>query len=355
MSAAITQERLAAQLLAGKPARDPVAVTRRLLAVQGQDPRGARLAIRARSKGLTAADVDRVLSEDRSLLITWLNRGTLHLVCSEDYRWLHALTTPPLLTGNARRLQQEGVTQAAAERGVRAIERALAEEGPLTRAQLRTRIAAARVRTEGQALVHLLMLATLRGLTVRGPMAGHEHAYVLVRDWLGEQAPVEREAALAELARRYLAGHAPADARDLARWAGLALRDARAGLAAIAPELRERPDGLLELTKRRKAPAEPRARLLGAFDPLLLGWCSREEIVGANKTLVTSNGLFRPFALVRGKAVASWKLVKGEVVLEPFGRLARADRVALEEDAHDVLRYLAAKPKPKSKRTTPSP
>jgi hypothetical protein len=345
MSAVITRERLAAQLLAGAPARDPVAVTRRLLAVQGQDPRGARLAIRARSKGLTAADVDRALSEQRSLLITWLNRGTLHLVCSDDYRWLHALTTPPLLTGNARRLQQEGVTPSAAERGVQAIERALAEDGPLTRAQLRERIAAARVKTDGQALVHLLMLATLRGSTVRGPMVGRDHAYVLVRDWLGEPRAVERETALAELARRYLAGHAPADARDLARWAGLALRDARAGLAAIARELRERADGLLELgTRRGRTPAEPPPRLLGAFDPLLLGWRSREEIVGANKTLVTNNGLFRPFALVRGKAVASWRLVKGDVVLEPFGRLARDDRAALEDDACDVVRYLASAP-----------
>jgi hypothetical protein len=342
VSATVTQERLAAQLLAGKPARDPVAVTQRLLAVQGQDLRGARLAIRARSEGLTVADVDRALSEDRSLLITWLNRGTLHLVCSEDYAWLHALTTPPLLTGNARRLQQEGVTPSAAERGVRAIERALAAEGPLTRAQLRERIAAARVRTDGQALVHLLMLATLRGLTVRGPMAGREHAYALVRDWLGEPAAVDRQAALAELARRYLAGHAPADARDLARWAGLPLRDARVGLVAIAAELRERADGLLELRKRRgRVPAEPPPRLLGAFEPLLLGWCSREEIVGANKTLVTNNGLFRPFALVHGKAVASWKLVKDEVVLEPFARLARADRAALEDDARDIVRYLA--------------
>jgi len=56
MSASITQERVAAQLLSGKPARDAVTVTRRLLAVQGQDQRGARLAIRARSEGLTAAD-----------------------------------------------------------------------------------------------------------------------------------------------------------------------------------------------------------------------------------------------------------------------------------------------------------
>src|SRR2546421_7758012 len=141
-------ERLTAQLLAGTPARDPVAVAERLVAVQGQDPRGVRLAIRARTSGLTAADVDRALTHERSLLITWLNRGTLHLVASEDYRWLHALTTPPLFVGNARRLAQEGVTPAAAERGFAAVERALADEGPLSRAQLRERVAAAGVRTE---------------------------------------------------------------------------------------------------------------------------------------------------------------------------------------------------------------
>src|SRR3954447_2519715 len=130
-------ERLTAQLLAGPPAADPVAVVGRLLAVQGQDPRGARLAVRARTSGLTAADVDRSLTEDRSLLITWVNRGTLHLIRSEDYPWLHALTTPPLFTTSARRLAQEGVEPAAAERGIEVIERSLAEEGPLTRDQLR--------------------------------------------------------------------------------------------------------------------------------------------------------------------------------------------------------------------------
>jgi hypothetical protein len=93
--------------------------------VQGQDPKGARLAVRARSAGLLASDLDRALSEDRSLLITWLNRGTLHLVRSEDYGWLQALTTPPLFTGNARRLAQEGVDPAAAARGVAVIQRSL--------------------------------------------------------------------------------------------------------------------------------------------------------------------------------------------------------------------------------------
>src|ERR1700736_1524869 len=111
-------ERLTAQRLAGVPARDPVEVVHRLLAVQGQDPRGARLAIRARSRGLSTADVDRALTEERSLLITWLKRGTLHLVRSEDYPLLQQLMTPPLRTSSATRLAQEGIDAAATERGL---------------------------------------------------------------------------------------------------------------------------------------------------------------------------------------------------------------------------------------------
>ncbi len=341
-SPATLAERFAAQLLVGAPARDPLAVAQRLLAVQGQDPRGARLAIRARSTGLSAADVDRVLTVDRTLLITWLNRGTLHLVGREDYPWLHALTTPPLLTGNARRLAQEGVTPDLADRGVAAIERSLAAEGPLTRPQLKERIAAAGVPTAGQALVHLLMLACLRGVAVRGPMVGREHAYALVRDWLGRPKAVRRDRALAELARRYLAGHGPASDRDLAKWAGLPLRDARAGLAAIASELVEREHRLLALTGRPPAGEPPSPRLLGPYDPVLLGWTSREPLLGSHKEIITINGLFRPFALVAGRAVGIWSMPAGTVRLEPFGRLARKDAAALQAEAEDVARFLGS-------------
>jgi hypothetical protein len=322
--------------------RDPAAVAERLLAVQGQDPRGARLAVRARTAGLVAADVDRALSEERSLLITWLNRGTLHLVRSEDYPWLHALTTPPLLTSAKRRLSQEGVSPDDAERGVVTIERALTDEGPLTRLQLRERLDAAGVPTKGQALIHLLFLTTLRGVAVRGPMVGSDHAYVRVSDWLEPSGPVDRDSALAELARRYLVGHAPADDRDLSRWAGLPLRDARAGLAAISSELVERGDGLVHLAGRPPVAKTPDPRLLGAFDPVLLGWTSREAILGRHTQLVTTNGIFRPFAMVDGRAVARWKLSRGKVTVEPLGRIAKQASVALAADATDVERFMAS-------------
>jgi winged helix DNA-binding protein len=347
-SSGLVAQRLAVQLLSGTPAGATAEVAGRLLAIQAQDPRGARLAVRARSNGLSAADVDTALTQDRSVVVTWLNRGTLHLVRAEDYWWLHPLTTPPLLRGNFRRLTQEGVPAQDAERAAAVIERSLEAEGPLTRGQLRDRIAAAGVRTQGQAIVHLLALASLRGLTVRGPMAGREHAYVLVRDWLGAPpAPFDRDRALAELAARYLAGHGPASDRDLAQWAGLPLGDARRGLAAIADRLADRDDGLSSLATQAGTPGQagpplPPPRLLGAYDPLLLGWSSREPIVGEHGRLITVNGLFRPFALVRGRAVATWSMPGGKVTLAPFAPLSPADAAALAADAAEVERFLAS-------------
>jgi winged helix DNA-binding protein len=318
-------------LLAGPPARAVTRVVERLVAVQAQDPRGMRLAIRARSAGLRASDVDRALTEERSVAVATLNRGTLHLVRSEDYWWLHPLTTPQLQTGNARRLAQEQVSPGDADRALEVIERSLASNGPMTRAQLRERIATAGVRVEGQALAHLLMLATIRGLIVRGPMLDGEHAFVLVHDWLGEPpSPIDRHAALAELARRYLAGHAPADAEDLAKWAGITLGDARRGFAAV---------GTSPAAGRA---ALPPPRLLGAFDPSLLGWVSREAIVGTQQGIVTTNGIFRPFAMVDGKAVATWSLTEGSVTLTPFAPISSAACQALDRDARAVTDYLGS-------------
>jgi hypothetical protein len=331
-----------AQLLCGDPARSAEEVARRLLAIQAQDPRGARLTIRVRSSGSSASDVDAALTDRRSLTVTWLNRGTLHLVRTEDYWWLHPLTNPQLRTSNSRQLARAGVPPQDAERAVATVQAALATDGPLTRSQLRERAAAAGVRTENQAMVYILALASIRGLIVRGPVVGRDQAFVLVQDWLGSPPPpMSREAALGELARRYLAGHAPATDRDLAQWAGIGLRDARLGLARCGAT--QRVDGLAELpaSPQRAAAALPPPLLLGAFEPLLLGWASREPIVGPHRRIVTVNGLFRPFALVGGRAVATWNITGGEVALAPFDPLDAQAQQALAADAADVMRFLS--------------
>jgi hypothetical protein len=347
----LRRRRATAQLLHRPQGGSPDGVVRVLLAVQAQDRRAARLALRARTPGLGARDVEAALAAERRLAVTWLLRGTLHLVCAEDLPWLLGLTAPRQETTGRRRLGQLGVEPDDAQRAEAIIERALAAEGPLTRAELAGRLAARRIPTEGQAMPHLLALAARRGVAVMGPLRAGEPAYVLARDWLGAAPPAElsgeaRDTALAELARRWLAGHGPARDADLAAWSGLSLRDARAGLRAIAEELVELDGGLVDLTGRKAAgPVAP--RLLPGFDPYLLGWRDRGFAVPAAhaRRVHPGGGILRATATADGRVVGTWKARRRggrlTVELEPFVCLRPGEADALAAEARDVERFEA--------------
>ncbi|MGH3045258.1 MAG: winged helix DNA-binding domain-containing protein [Gaiellaceae bacterium] len=322
--------RAAAQLLDAGGTRSAPEVVGRLLAVQAQELRSARLAVRARASGLTATAVDRELTEERSLVVGWLLRGTLHMVRREDYAWLHALTAPRQMAGSRRRLGEEGVSPAEAERAVELVATSLAAEGPLTRAALAERLASAGIPAEGQATPHLLRLAALEGLAVLGPVRDGVQAYALAREWLGEEiAAVDGDAALATLAARYLAGHAPATAEDLAAWAGLPLGQARAAFAEVEPDL--------------PAAADPPPRLLPSFDPYLLGWKDRSFAVPPEhaRRVHPGGGVLRATATVDGVAVGTWRLRGGRVEIDAFALLSPEHASALEAEAADVERFEA--------------
>ena len=80
--------------------------------------------------------------------------------------------------------------------------------------------------------------------------------------------------------------------------------------------------------------------MLGSYDPLLHGWVSRAPLLAGHEGAVTVGGLFRPFALVDGRAAGIWRLSGREVQLEPFGRLSREVRAALDADAEAVVAFL---------------
>jgi hypothetical protein len=63
-------------------------------------------------------------------------------------------------------------------------------------------------------------------------------------------------------------------------------------------------------------------------------------VLGSATGIVTVNGLFRPFALVGGRAVATWTLAAGEVALAPLAPLPEPVAAALRADAQDVVRFL---------------
>ena len=58
--------------------------------------------------------------------------------------------------------------------------------------------------------------------------------------------------------------------------------------------------------------------------------------------LVTINGIFRPFALVEGRAVATWRFQRGKVEIEHLEQVPARTAAALEEEAGAVEEFLAA-------------
>jgi len=338
--------RLRAQGLSGPRAAGVEAVLERLVGVQAQELGFARLAFRPRSgRTAVAADVDAAL-RDRALVWTWAMRGTLHLVRAADAGWLIGLLGPIFVArGRPRRLAL-GLDDALCERAVAQLREILAAEGPLTRAALASRLP---IDADGQAPAHLLAYAAQRGVICRAPpAAGREPTYVLLEDWLGA-APVALalDAALARLARRYIAGHGPATAEDLAAWSGIGVRRARHALALAAPDLHEDEHGRLgapAARTRTRAGTRPHVTLLGHFDPYLLGYASRDLVLDRRhaKRIQAGGGFIAPAVLVDGRVAGTWRAGAARAWLEPFEPLAEDVLAALERERADVERYTSA-------------
>ena len=335
-------QRLRAQRLTGPPATDVAELVAGLGAVQAQDPVAAALALRARSRGLDLAAVERARDEQRSVVWTWTMRGTLHLVAAQDAGWLLGLLGPIFAAAGRRRRLALGLDDELCERALVVLREILAEHGPLTRAALVERLIARGVAIDpaGQAPAHLVAYAALRGLVCRiGP--SREPRYVLLDDWLGAapQALAE-DVALERLAVRYIAAHGPADAADLAAWSGIGLRRARRAFSLI--------DEVAVVPEPPAAGA--RVALLGHFDPYLLGYADRELVLDARfaKRIQAGGGFVQPAILVDGRVAGTWRR-KGsgervEIELEPFAALTQDALAGLEPEAADVARFLGVRP-----------
>jgi hypothetical protein len=81
--------------------------------------------------------------------------------------------------------------------------------------------------------------------------------------------------------------------------------------------------------------------VLGAFEPLLLGWSDRAFVLHEPREVVTVNGIFQPIVLIDGRVAGTWTMPRGEVALrlwEPAGPPVEA---ALQAEIDDIARFLA--------------
>ncbi len=354
--------RLRAQRLAAQHPHTKTSVAHlvsELGGIQAQDTQAARLAIRVRSVGLVAADIEYARVQERSIVRTWGMRGTLHLLATEDLNWLLSLLGPVFIAGSRRRRAELGLDEDTCARGLKIIRSVLAGQGSLTRDELVERIATHGLQLAGQARPHLLARAAMEGVICFGPDRDGEPTYVLLSDWIemDRRSALPEDAACAKLTRRYLGAYGPATPQDQAAWSGLPMSQTRAAWQHIADELLEvevssSPTWMLKTDADRldeQPPPAPVVRLLPSFDIYLLGYQNRDLIVSPQhaKRINAGGGMLHPTLLTDGRALGTWRSKRQkdrlEVQVEPFEPLAPEISAGMETEISELARFLEAK------------
>ena len=328
-----------------KTPRDVVAW---LGALQGQDYAGAKWSVGLRLPGSTDADIEQAFA-DRTILRTWLMRGTLHLVAAEDIHWILGLVAPKLIAGNTRRYGELELDADTLTRSNDIIVEALQDGGLLNRKELLALLEEKGIPTEGQRGVYMLQRASLDGLICQGAAPRNVPTFMALGAAPPHVAAMIREEALAELARRYFNSRGPATMQDFAAWSGLVMADVRAGMEAVKAEFVE--ETIDDQTYWRPDTTPPTREippyLLPGFDEYLLGYRDRSAVLDpqyAQQVCPGGNGVFQPTIVIEGRMVGTWKRAfkKGAAQLTPlpFTTLTEAELEAFAAAAQPFGQFL---------------
>ncbi|HWH97778.1 MAG TPA: winged helix DNA-binding domain-containing protein [Pseudolysinimonas sp.] len=335
--------RLTALGIAKPTAESPVEAVRHLLALQAQDYAGALWSIALRTRDATAASVE-AAHHAGDIVRSWPFRSTLHFVAAEDLGWMLALTADrehAKAAGRHRELKLEPADFARAEHIARD---RLHGGARLERRELLAAFTEEGLSVDGQRGAHLLGRLAQSGVAV---LCG-QNTWTLLDDHVRHPRHLEREAARAEIARRYLNARGPATDRDLAWWTGLTLTDARAAIASVDDEFdRLELDGVSYRMRPGLEEAAGGIQLLPGFDEYVLGYTDRNaQLAGRPPTLVApgGNGIFHPTIVVNGEIVGTWRRTKKaksvEVVAQPWSPLSTTARRGFERAAGRYAAHL---------------
>jgi hypothetical protein len=309
----LIRRRLANQLLSRSSSRTPTAVVAWLGAMQSQDFPGAKWAIGLRAP-VTDEDVDRACDEG-AIIRTHILRQTWHFVARDDIRWMLALSGPRVNAVNAHSYRTLELDERTFRRSRTVLERALRDGTHLTRPELGAALRRAGIVASGTRLAFLTMRAELDAVITSGRRRGNQLTYALLEERVPPAKTMDREAALAALARRYFTSHGPATLKDYVWWSGLTVRDAKSGIDLAGSSLVcEQVDGYTYWAadgRRRpggKTVTSPVAYLLPNYDEYLIAHKDRHLVVGRG----SGDGVRRikdPFVhhlVIDGRLAGSW-------------------------------------------------
>jgi hypothetical protein len=347
----IAYQRMHNQHITRHPLATPAEVVAWLGAVQSQDYGGATWAVGQRAQDATAASVEQAFTEG-AILRTHVMRPTWHFVAPADIRWLLALTGPRVHTANAHYYRQSGLDEALLRRSNDVLAAALQGGKYLTRDELAATLQQASISTEGTIrLSYIMMYAELEGIICSGPRRGKQFTYALLEERVPPVPPLDREAALAALARRYLASRGPASVADCVWWSGLTTADVKTAFALVAAEFEQAEIAGQTYWFPPSAPPviDPSltAYLLPNYDEYVSGYKDRSALIAeenTNKFDPQANIVFSHFIVIDSQIIGTWQrtLKKNSVIIDrsPFTPLSDAEAAAFAAAAERYGRFL---------------
>jgi len=349
-NATLAHQRLYNQHISANPFAHPAEVVQWLAAAQAQDFAGAKWALGLRMRAATDASVEQAFTEG-SILRTHVLRPTWHFVTPADIHWLLALTAPRVHALNAPYYRKLELDQDIFQRSTTALEQALQGGNQLTRDEVRGVLAQAGIATAGELrMSYILMRAELDGVVCSGARRGKQFTYALLHERAPQVRHLEHDHAVAELALRFFLSRGPATVQDFARWSGLTVNDAKAGLAAVKGQLQhELVDGQSYWCSP-STPAlpdrPPAAILMSIYDEYISGYKDRSAMVAPSygaKLQALGNAL-TAIIVVDGQVVGTWKrtLKKDAVVVmtDIFAVLTKAQSQAVAKAIDQYAAFL---------------
>ncbi len=276
------------------------------------------------------------------ILRAHLMRPTWHFVTPEDIHWLLALTADRVRAAMRSVHSRLGIDDELVRRSNCSIEKVLQGGQPRTREELGQALKKDGIDPgSGQRLGNILMRAELDGVVCSGPRRGKQFTYLLLDTRAPAGTVLDHQDALAELAGRFFLSRGPATLLDFARWSGLTLAEARAGLQAVKDQLlEERWEGQSYWLPASTNPAREGGRTthwMSVYDEYLSGYQDRRAML--NPVYVEplrgmGNGLVNILVLA-GQVVGAWRRVerKSELQVEfvPFRLFVEDELAALLE------------------------
>ena len=301
-------------------------------------------------------DVRTALWKDKSLVKTWLMRGTLHLVPSKDLPIYTAAMGRFRLRNLNAWLKFTQLTEPELTGLFTAIGEAL-DGRTMTREELITAVGRGRSERVQNVLKSgwggMLKPVARNGLLCFGPSRGQSVTFARPQQWLGSWRDLDPIEALAEVARRYLRAYGPATKQDFARlwgaWTGVG-RDAWAALAdeLVPVSIEGRHAEMLagDLRRISRSPGSLTLQLLPAFDPYLMGHADRDHLFDAAHRARVSRvaGWISAVVLIDGRVAATWTHTVAKqtlrIAVEPFRPLPAKARPLIRARAEEIAATL---------------